>query len=134
MNLPISHRHAAICFAVLSLYSLVCGLGCLALVVAHISLDAGEHFPWLLAIDGLILCLLSILCTWAAWALFKRKPNAGLIAMIVWLLVGALTAWSLYNVAFRGWDSVGIVVVAVLSLLEFLIGIYLIERRHKPAA
>jgi hypothetical protein len=89
---------------------------------------------WALAMIGIIFCVLSAFCAWAAWALFKRTPRAGVIATIVWLLVGALTLWSLFSLVFTGWDVVGIVIVAVLVLLELLIGIYLIERRHESAA
>jgi uncharacterized membrane protein YeaQ/YmgE (transglycosylase-associated protein family) len=89
---------------------------------------------WALAMIGISSCILSALCAWAARALFKRTPRAGVIATIIWLLVGALTLWSLFSLAFTGWDVVGIAIVAVLAVLEILIGIYLIERRHEPAA
>ena len=135
MNIPIRHKQAAICFLVVSLYTLVCGLGCVALSFAlHHSVDPSGRFPWALALVGFISCFISAVCAWAAWALFRRTPKAGLIAMISWLLVAALTLWSLFSLAFAGWDVVGIVTVAVLAVLEFLIAIYLIERRHETAA
>jgi hypothetical protein len=134
MNMLIRHKHAAICFAVVSLYTLVCGVGCIALPFAWHHVYPTAPFMWAVAMDGIISCILSTLCAWAAWVLFKRTPRAGAIAMIVWLLVGALTLWSLFSLAFTGWDILGIVVVAVLAVLEILIAVYLIERRHEPAA
>ena len=135
MNIPIRHKHAAICFVVVGLYTLVCGLGCVALSFAlHYRIDPDGHFPWSLALVGFTSCFVAACCAWAAWALFKRTQKAGLIAMIVWLVVGVLTLWSLFSLAFTGWDVVGIVIVVVLAVLESLIGIYLIERRHESAA
>ena len=138
MNIPIRHKHAAICFAVVSLYTLICGLGCIVLPVAWHHIYPTASFMWALALVGCISCLVAVSCAWAAWALFKRTPKAGLIAMIVWLVVGALTLWSLFSLTFTGSDVgsdvIGIVIVAVLVVLELLIGIYLIERRHKAAA
>jgi hypothetical protein len=92
MNIPIRYKQAAICFAVVSAYTLICGLGCLSLsFVLHDLVAPSGHFPWALALVGFISCFISVVCAWAAWALFRKTPNAGLIAMIAWLLVGALT-------------------------------------------
>jgi hypothetical protein len=134
MKIPIRHKHAAICFAVVSLYTFVCGLGCIALPFAWRHVYPTASFMWPLALVGIISCLVAVSCAWAARALFKRTPNAGLVAMIVWLVVGALALWSLFSLAFTGWDIVGIVTVAVLAALEILIAVYLVERRHEAAA
>ena len=61
-------------------------------------------------------------------------PGSGLIATITWVLVGILALWSLISVAAAGWYISGVVVVAILGVLQFLIGIDLIERRDKTAA
>jgi hypothetical protein len=61
-------------------------------------------------------------------------PRAGVIATVTWSLVGILTLWSLFSVVEAGWDVIGIVVVSILGILEFLIAIYLMERRHESAA
>jgi hypothetical protein len=135
MNIPIRHKHAAICFVVVSLYTLFCGLACLSLsFVLHHSVDSSGPFPWAVALVGFANCFVSVLCAWAAWALFKRTPSAGLIAMIVWLLLVGLTIWSLFSLAFTGWDIYGILVVVGLAVIDLQIAIYLIERRHEPAA
>lgn len=57
-----------------------------------------------------------------------------MIATVTWSLVGILTLWSLFSVVEAGWDVIGIVVVSILGILEFLIAIYLMERRHESAA
>jgi hypothetical protein len=131
MNIPIRQTHAAICFIIVSLYTLFGGLGYIALCVG---LHRADFYPLaMMALAGLVSCALSAMCAWAAWSLFKRKPRAGLIAIIAWLLVGVLTLWCLFSVASSGWDLVGIIIVAVLAVLELLIGIYLLERRHETA-
>jgi len=123
----LQHKHAAICFAVVSLYTLVCGLGCLALPFVWHHVDPTAPFMWAVAIDGITSCILAAFCAWAAWALSKRTPRAGLIAVVTWLLVGVLTVWCLLSVAWSGWDLVGILIVAILAALELLIGFYLLK-------
>jgi hypothetical protein len=89
---------------------------------------------WVVAMDGIIFCVLSAVCAWAAWALFKRRPRAGLIAAVAWVLVGVLILWCFFSVAASGWDLIGSVIVAILAALELLISFYLFQRRHETAA
>ena len=134
MNTPIRHRHAAICFAIVGLYTLGCGVGCFAYCFAFHSTFPTEKFPLAIVFLGFVSCLLSASCAWSSWTLFKRMPGSGLIATITWVLVGILALWSLISVAAAGWYISGVVVVAILGVLQFLIGIDLIERRDKTAA
>jgi hypothetical protein len=135
MNLPIGHKLAAMCFTVVGAYTIFCGLACLSLASTLHDLAGGSgHFPWAVALIGLTNCALSFFCAVAAWALFKKTPRAGLMALIVWLLVGAFTLWSLFRLALAGFDIDGVLVVIGLVGLEFVIAIHLIERRHESAA
>lgn len=123
------------CFTVVGSSTVFCGLACLSLsFTLHDLSDRGGHFPWAVALIGLANCVLSFFCAVAAWALFKKTPRAGLIALIVWLLIGAFTLWSLFRLALVGFDIDGVLVVVGLVGLEFVIAIHLIERRHERAA
>jgi hypothetical protein len=135
MNVPIGHKLAAMCFTVMGAYTIFCGVAGLSLsFTLHDLTGRSGHFPWTVALIGLANCALSFFCAVAAWALFKNTPSAGLIALIVWLLVGAFTLWSMFCLALDGFDIFGVLVVIGLVGLEFVIAIHLIERRHERAA
>jgi hypothetical protein len=128
--MKVTQTHAGICFVILSSFTLLYGLGLLALCLFLRSV------PPLLLSRALIVSapfFVSGICAWAAWSLLRSVPRAGLIATIAWVLVAIVTVACLMDIIEAGRDPLYIIGLGLLLVTEFLIGVHLIQRRHDVA-
>jgi hypothetical protein len=128
--MKITQNHAANCFVILSVLTGLPGFGFLALIIAF------GVFRWNDDLSGALscsaMCFLSVACAWAARSLRKNATRAGLIATVVWAVMGIVTVCLLVSVISVR-DPFNDLVALVFLVTESVIAIHLRHRRYEIA-
>jgi hypothetical protein len=128
-----SAKLPAVCFIVLSVTLFVGGLGMLgAAVILFKNFPAGTpiYLVPLLALNGLLGWILTVLCSLSAWKLATQKPKARAFSGLAWALVAGFIVWMLLVECLSGWSTGAIIEIVIWSVLEALIGNYLMKTRR----
>jgi hypothetical protein len=121
------------CFIVLSVTLFFGGLGMLgATVILFNNFPAGTpiYLVPLLAGNGLLSLVLTVLCGVSAWKLGRQKPKALALSGLTWALVAGFMIWMLLVDCLSGWSTGAFVEIVVWGVLEALIGNYLMKTRR----